>query len=98
VYIAVDSFTLSPDGVTYQPTATFRAKVIDVETKARLWPAEPQEWYPMSVTTMERPQNMPESTTDLLKARQDLAERLGRTVGEMFIKHLKVRDSRVGES
>lgn len=98
IYVAVDTFSLSSDGVTYQPTATFRVKVMDVETKERLWPDEPQEWFPMSVTTMERPQSMPSSTTDLLKARQDLADRLGRTIGEMFIKHIKASDSRVGES
>ncbi len=98
VYVAMDDFALSPDGVTYQPTATFRVKVVDVETKERLWPDEPQEWFPMSVSTMTRAQNMPENTTELLKARQDLAERVGRAIGEMFIKHLKVRDSRVGET
>lgn len=87
VYATVDAFTLSPDGNQYAPTSTLRVKVVDVKTKARLWPESPQEWQVLNVQTPVKSDSVPTKQGERAQAEQELAARTGTQIGQLFIKH-----------
>lgn len=88
VWIGVDSFGFSPDGVTFQPFADLRVKVVDcVNTPSRLWPEEPPG-KPIRVLLPEKHgTNDQASPSALAKAQDQLAQECGRTVAELFFDH-----------
>lgn len=88
VYATVDSFTLAPDGNQFAPTTTARVKVVDVREKTRLWPKSPQEWHTVTVTMTVSSPAIPSKQGDRAAAEQELADRLGRAVGNLFVKHV----------
>lgn len=96
VYATVDSFGLSVDGATYQPTAQFRVKVIDTETGDRLWPDQP-EGYQLLVQMRVRPEDMPTTMSDVLVKEGLLAEWSGDRLAELFYAHVKPYETRVGD-
>jgi hypothetical protein len=97
VYATLDSFTLSPNGSEFAPTATARVKVVDVSAKGRIWPKSPEEWHTLTVTSTVRSPAMPSKQGDRIAAEQELAERLGRAVGRLFTKHVaREGSSRIG--
>lgn len=85
VHATIDSFTLSPDGAEFLPTATFRAKVIDTRTEqdARLWPAD-SSGFPAVAKPLKRAKEMPNSRGEADKARSDLARLTGQTIARLF--------------
>jgi len=95
VYATVDSFSLSPDGVTFQPNATFRVKVIDCVNKpARLWPADADGrapgtpgGYPLVISMPERQGDMPKNTVQANAAQDRLAQACGEELAKVFYKH-----------
>lgn len=87
VYATVDSFALSPDGQQFAPTAELRVKVLDAETRRRLWPTGDNEWAPVQVRQPNKSGLPPTSTADRTKAEYELAEWLGQTVAELFVEH-----------
>jgi hypothetical protein len=95
VYATIDSFALSTDGTTYQPTAALRVKVIDITTKQRVWPEEPEEWYTLSLTRPPKTKDIPQSESERMRAAQEFADRLGLELGNLFVKHEEVRDGKV---
>jgi hypothetical protein len=101
VYVTMDSFTLTADGENYVPEATGRVKVIDVKTKRRLWPPEDgslEEWHPLTITAPQKQGSPPRSTSERIGAQQSLAERFGKGVAYLFIKHEKrVGDGRIDQ-
>lgn len=87
IYATVDSFTLSPDGVTFQPGATFRVKVIDcVKAPSRIWPEE-KEGYPLVVTMPQRQGEVPKTNTQANAAQDRLAQECGERLAKVFYKH-----------
>lgn len=85
IHATIDSFTLSPDGNEFLPTAQFRAKVIDTrkETDARLWPADARG-YAAIAQPQKRPKEMPESRGEVDRARAELATLSGQTLARLF--------------
>ena len=87
VYATVDGFTLSPDGVTFQPSAQFRIKVIDcVKTPSRIWPEEPNG-FPLTVTTPQKQGEAPKNGTQYNQAQDRLAQACGEDLAKVFYKH-----------
>jgi hypothetical protein len=87
VYATIDQFTLSGDGVSYAPVAGARVKVIDAKDDKRLWPESPTEWTPLSVTVPTTQTTLPTRSADRDLVQQQLAERLGVALGQLFVKH-----------
>lgn len=88
VYVTIDSFSLSEDGVSFTPTSVMRVKVIDCENEpARLWPEE----APGKVVTASIPQKQgmsPKSGSDYAKSLDSLAKETGRVLAEVFYDHV----------
>jgi hypothetical protein len=86
VYVLVERFTLEGQPGVYSPTAQVRVKVLDVESKSRLWPAG----EPGTITlTVELPtQGQPPATTTAVAAAEGaLADALGLAVARLFFEH-----------
>jgi hypothetical protein len=101
IYATVDSFQLTPDGSQHAPTAVLRVKVIDTKTDTRLFPEKSEGGndpsYTLGITEKVRATGLPASNADRLREQQELADTLGRRLGELFFKHSsKDPDSRVG--
>jgi hypothetical protein len=87
VYATVDSFSLSTDGVTFQPSALFRIKVIDcVKTPSRIWPEEPNG-QPLQVVMPQRQGEAPKNGTQYSQAQERLAQFCGEELAKVFYKH-----------
>lgn len=85
IYATVDDFTVSIDGVSHQPRAVLRVKVIDAATGERLYPepGSPAEAHTLSVTT--RQQRTPIGTrAERAQAEQDLARWTGIRLARLF--------------
>ncbi|MBS0198221.1 MAG: hypothetical protein JSR77_15820 [Planctomycetes bacterium] len=96
IYVTVDSFTLSADGTTYEPTAVLRIKVIDcVNSPARLWPEE-AEGKTITVKVPTRQGTNPKNGTEAAQGMDKLASECGRSVAELFYSH--VTDRRVNDT
>lgn len=87
VYATIDRFALSPNGAEFSPTATARVKVVDAETKQRLFPDAPEEWYTLSFTMPVRQGDVPKTDAERARAEAELADRLGVMIGRIFVKH-----------
>ncbi len=88
IYATIDSFSLSPDGVSLRPTATARLKVIDVTEDKRVWPVEPQRWHSVTATVPRVGGEMPTSVGARMEMLSVLADRMGQEIAHVFVKHL----------
>ena len=88
VYVTIDSFSLSEDGVTVTPTTVMRVKVIDCEKEpARLWPEEPHG--KVVIATIPQKQGIrPKSGSDYAKSLDTLSKETGRALAEVFYDHV----------
>jgi hypothetical protein len=87
VYVVVDTFSLSPDGETYQPVADVRVKVIDTSgAGSRPWP-EDRAGHAMRVMGSASKGGVPTTAVALAKAQDALAESIGTAVAKLFFKH-----------
>lgn len=92
------SFSLTPDGQTYQPAAQVSVKVMDVTGKKRLWPGEGQESYLLTVTVPQKQGTPPQTMSEIEAAYSALAERVGMSLANLFIKHeLRTPDGRIDQ-
>lgn len=94
IWVAVDSFFLTPDGQTYSPGATLRIKVIDAVTDKKLWPEE-KVGYKLTVMPAARSAAIPKTMGDVQKAEQVLAELVGAAIAELFYDEKVIDSSRV---
>lgn len=83
IWVKVDSFYLSPDGISYSPAAQLHVKVIDAVSDRKLWPEE-KAGYSLMVTAAAKASNLPQSMGDVQKAEEALAEIAGSAVAELF--------------
>lgn len=95
IYATMDRFALSSDGVTYEPTAAARVKVIDVAAGERDFPTGMQESFPIGVTLNPRQGTAPTTSGERRAAQRDLAEQLGVNLANVFLDHHPPDDSRV---
>jgi hypothetical protein len=87
IYAVVDRFSLTPDGVVYQPTAVVRVKVIDVAEEKRLWPEEKREGQTLTLVVPPRTEPLPSTTSGVQHAELDAADLLGRAIAQLFYEH-----------
>lgn len=94
IWVAVDSFYLSPDGQTYSPGATLRVKVIDAASDTKLWPEE-KIGYKLNVMPAAKSAAIPGSIGEVQKAEQALAELVGAAIAELFYDEKVIDSSRL---
>ncbi len=95
VYVTMDRFALTSDGITYEPTAAARVKVVDVARQERTFPTGMQEFYPIGVTLNKRQGSAPTTSGQRRAAQRDLATQLGTILANAFVDHHPPDDSRV---
>ncbi len=100
IWVTVDSFSLVEDQVRFLPTATVRVKVIDVEQDKRIFPGPDQaEGHTFTVQIRTRSSEPPKNEADRVRAQNELAERIGLRVAEMFYKSKpREADRKIGAS
>ncbi len=86
VYISIDEFGISPDGVTFAPVGVARVIVVDAKNDQRLWPAN-AGGQRIRVQLNERQGAAPTSRADSLQAQRELAIQIGRAAAELFYEH-----------
>ncbi len=92
------SFSLTPDGQSYQPSAQVSVKVMDVTGKKRLWPKDPQESYLLVINVPQKQGTPPKSLPEVEAAYGALAERVGLSLANLFIKHeARTPDGRIDQ-
>ena len=88
IYVTVDSFALSTDGHTYEPTGVFHVKVLDVNKPdaPRLWPEEKEG---KAVTALIRTKSAAAPTTlsERVTMLDALAEKSGLVIAQLFYEH-----------
>lgn len=97
IYATVDFFGLTPDGSTFQPTASLRVKIIDAVSGERLWP-EQKSGQTLAVEMQVRPEDLPQTIGQARERESMLAEWTGKRLAEMFYDHVPPTESRVGQS
>lgn len=99
VYATIDGFSLSPNGAEFAPIALARVKVVDAQSKQRLWPGTQSEWHPVRIQPATRTRELPRSLSERTKAEIELAEELGRNIARLFVEYSPEEVSqRVGET
>lgn len=90
IWVAIDSFSLSPDGVTYLPTARVRVKIVDVVTGQRLWPPADQEVSQIPFAMNQQQGTVPTKRSETVQAYEQLAGYVGIGIAQMFYEHEKM--------
>ncbi len=101
IWATVDTFRLTPDGSTHAPSAIVRVKVIDSKTGERLFPLKAEGGqdpsYVLAIAEKNRATPVPTSNADRIREQQEIADTLGRRLGELFFKHSwRDPDSKIG--
>ncbi len=86
IYAVVTDFSMTPETGAYLPKGAMRVKVIDTRTGQRLWPSD-EHGYLMNVQMPQRPGTGPSSTGDRVEIEQELADRIGLGLAQLFYKH-----------
>lgn len=87
IYATVDVWSLSPDGVTFQPGARVRVKVIDAENDVKLWPIS-GPGHPVTAALPLQTEGMP-TGAERDQANLALATELGVKIARLFYDHEK---------
>lgn len=95
IYVRFDEFQLTPDGVSFLPSATMRVKVFDVVTGDRLWPVDQPLGQSITLTMPQGQGTAPTDRAELLQAQERLANWIGVGLSQLFYEH-EQRDSRSG--
>ena len=95
IYVQVDAFGLSRDGVTLQPYVVARLRVIDAKNNTRLFP-ETGSTHPVVYESRQQAGDIPRTTSERSAAEQRLAERLGIGIARTFYKYEIERESPSG--
>lgn len=86
IYLTVDAWTLSKDGVSFSPLVAGRVKLIDAQNRARLWPDSPRG-FQFRVEPSTRAADVPANSAERAQAHEDLARRTGLALARLFYEH-----------
>lgn len=87
IWVTVDAFALSPDGVSYLPSGMLRIKVLDIASGERIWPDDPRG-KAVTITMFQQQGTLPTDRSEALKAEETLARELGVGLAQVFHEHL----------
>ena len=91
VWVVIDDFSLTTDGVSFIPAVTMRIKVMETGRGDRLWPGEDQPAGARVTIAMPQGQGVtPGSRPEQMRAEQALAEYAGIGLAQLFYTHEKV--------
>ncbi len=86
IYAVVTDFSMTPEVGAYLPRATMRVKIIDTRESARVWPND-ERGHVINVQIPQRPGSGPSSTGERVEIENELAERAGLGLAQLFYKH-----------
>jgi len=86
IYAVVTNFSLSPETGSYIPQASLRVKVIDVAEGKRVWP-DTEFGFPLEIQIPQLPGLSPEGNAGQLAIEQQLAQRAGLGISQLFYRH-----------
>jgi len=86
IYAVVTDFSLSPEVGAYLPRATMRVKIIDTRDSSRVWPTD-ERGHSINVQIPQRPGTGPMSTGERVEIENELAQRAGLGLAQLFYKH-----------
>ncbi|MBT7657687.1 MAG: hypothetical protein HN568_04685 [Phycisphaerae bacterium] len=86
IYIEMQAFGLTSDGLTANPRTTCNIRVIDARNRERLFPADPAG-FSITETMKHVTSNRVTTSSDARKLAEELAKKLGVAVGEVFYDH-----------
>lgn len=90
IYVQLEGFALTLDGVTPKPTAVCRVKVLDLSAGMRVFPVEEPSGNEITAEIREVDPALFESFAKRRRIEDDLAMRLGLVVAEVFYEHERV--------
>lgn len=86
IYAVVTDFSLSPETGSFIPRAMLRVKIIDVASGERLWPSD-EKGHIANIQIPQKPGTSPTGSGAKLALEQDLANRAGLGLAQLFYKH-----------
>ncbi|QOI99561.1 MAG: hypothetical protein HRU70_03325 [Phycisphaeraceae bacterium] len=86
IYVRIEAFQVSADGVSYSPLIGANVKVIDVATQERVWPEE-YDGAELRVQMREPPGEAPKSLAERAEINRKMAQELGLAVAQLFYEH-----------
>ena len=86
IYVSIEGFSITRDGVTVQPVAGALVKVIDVEEDRRVWPAD-RKGFPVKVQLPATGAPIPRDRAGVNRIQIGLAEILGVQIARVFFKY-----------
>lgn len=86
IYAVVTDFSMTPEVGAYLPRATMRVKIIDTRESARVWPND-ERGHVINVQIPQRPGSGPSSTGERVEIENELADRAGLGLAQLFYKH-----------
>lgn len=86
IYAVITDFSMSPETGAYLPRASMRVKIIDARSGQRLWPAD-ETGQMINIQMPQRPGSGPGTMGERVEIEQQLAERAGLGLAQLFYKH-----------
>jgi len=86
IYAVVTEFSMSPETGAYIPRAALRVKIIDVAQGKRLWPDD-EMGHIANIQIPQKPGLIPTTLGAKLDLEQELADRTGLGLAQLFYKH-----------
>lgn len=86
IYVEIEEFGISADGYTFNPFATARVKVMDVDAQKRLFP-DAGRGHPVIIRPTPQSSQPPKSVSERLEAARLLGAELGHAIAQLFYEH-----------
>lgn len=87
IYVTIDGWGITRDGRSAAPTAEGRVKLIDCDAGKRIWPPN-DTGFPLRVSPTGQQGDLPTDLAGRSKLEQELAQRYGLAIAQLFYKHL----------
>ena len=89
VYVTMETFEIVQEEANFTPKASARIRVVDVKEKKQIFPGELAKTHLVEVTAPPRTSALPNNTSERAKVQLELADRFGRSLGNVFVRHEK---------
>lgn len=90
IYVKIDAFALTPDGVVPRPVGAAQVKVLDIGAGVRLFPeGGASEGFPVQTQLTEQDLDLYKSSAGRRQLEDALAKEMGRDIAKLFYKHEK---------